>query len=220
MKKILSLIIGVIVFSGLPFLGWGLNDVSGFIGNIYRFMFIVMMFLLSVTVVLILPDQRRGKGIKVVKRQKISLIILQIAPVTILLLSPWLDRKQISVILDSQVVRLIGLALSFLGFLFMNWSTMILGRQFSIDVTVQENHKLVKNGPYKYVRHPRYLGIIVLLTGIPLLFDTWYPLLIVFFLIGILIWRIKDEEKLMLEEFENEWIQYKKETYALIPFIY
>ena len=220
MKKILSLIIGVIVFSGLPFLGWGLNDVSGFIGNIYRFMFIVMMFLLSVTVVLILPDQRRGKGIKVVKRQKISLIILQIAPVTILLLSPWLDRKQISVILDSQVVRLIGLTLSFLGFLFMNWSTMILGRQFSIDVTVQENHKLVKNGPYKYVRHPRYLGIIVLLTGIPLLFDTWYPLLIVLFLIGILIWRIKDEEKLMLEEFENEWIQYKKETYALIPFIY
>jgi protein-S-isoprenylcysteine O-methyltransferase Ste14 len=114
----------------------------------------------------------------------------------------------------------VGLILSLSGFLLMNWSVIILGKQFSVDVTIQDNHKLITNGSYKYIRHPRYSGIIVFFTGISLIFLSWISLIIVLLLILVLLWRIGDEEKLMQLEFNKDWEAYKKRTFSLIPYIY
>lgn len=222
MRKILSFFFGAIIFSGLPFLGWGLNDLNGFIQNPYRLAYILMMVILSILVVVFVPNQGQsyGEGEKLVKRQKLSLLLLQIVPLFIILLSAYSDRHGIGVFDESNKLRLIGLILSLLGFLFMNWSMIILGRQFSVDVTIQDNHKLITNGPYKYLRHPRYFGILVFFSGISVIFLAWISLLLVLFLMLILLWRIGDEEKLMHQEFGNDWLDYKKRTYSLIPFIY
>jgi protein-S-isoprenylcysteine O-methyltransferase Ste14 len=117
-----------------------------------------MMAVLSVFVVIFVPNEgrSRGEGKKLVKRQKISLLFLQIIPPLIILLSPFFEHSGIGLFNENNIMRLIGFVLSFLGFILMNWSVMVLGRQFSVDVTIQDDHKLVTKGPYKYIRHPRY----------------------------------------------------------------
>jgi protein-S-isoprenylcysteine O-methyltransferase Ste14 len=222
LRKFFSFIVGLIIFSVLPLIGWGLNDIKGFIHNPFRLTYVIMMAVLSVLVVIFVPNEGRsqGEGIKMIKRQKISLLFLQIVPPLIVLLSPFFDHRGIAVFGENSSIRLIGLILSFTGFLFMNWSVMILGKQFSVDVTIQEDHKLVTGGPYKFIRHPRYLGIIVFFAGISLIFLSWISLLLVLFLMAVLLWRIRDEEKLMHQEFEKSWEDYKKRTFSLIPFIY
>lgn len=224
MKKLVSFFLGLLIFILLPILGWGITDFNGFIANPYRTVFLGMMIILSLLVVIIVPNEGRGFGNgddrKLIKRQKFTILFLQILPVLINVFSPHFDRNQIYTFNESNAIRILGLALTFIGFFLMNWSILILGKQFSVNVTIQENHKLITKGPYKLIRHPRYLGIIVFLVGIPLIFLSVIPLFVDIVLISILIWRIKDEEELMNKEFNEEWINYKKKTYSLIPFIY
>ncbi len=221
-KKFFSFLIGTIMFSGLPFIGWGLNDIHGFIQNPYRLAYVIMMVIFSALVVIFVPDEGRsqGEGIKLVKRQKISLLFLQIIPPLIILISPFSDHSRIGAFDENYIIRLTGLILTFIGFTFMNWSVISLGKQFSVDVTIQENHKLVTGGLYKYIRHPRYLGIIIFFTGIPIIFLSWLVFPLWLALAIVLQWRIGYEEKLMHREFKKDWEEYKKRTFALIPFIY
>jgi protein-S-isoprenylcysteine O-methyltransferase Ste14 len=222
MKRFISFIIGVIIFSGLPLIGWGLKDIGGFAQNPYRLAFIFIMAILTVFVVIFIPNEGRSqeKWKKIIKRQNLSLFFLQTGPIFIVLISPYFDHHRIAVFNENDNTRIIGLILSLIGFLFMNWSTIILGKQFSTDIEIQENHKLVTNGPYKYIRHPRYLGIIVFYNGISMIFISWISLILVFLLTLVLLWRISDEEKLMHQEFKTEWEDYKKRTFFLIPYIY
>jgi protein-S-isoprenylcysteine O-methyltransferase Ste14 len=222
MRKIFSLVAGLIVFIVLPLLGWGIGDIGGFVQNTFRLAYIVMMTVLSLLVVIFVPNEGRGysQGEKIIKRQKYTILFLQIMPVLTLLISACFDRHNIAVINSSEGTRMIGLVMTFIGFSLMNWSVITLGRQFSVDVTIQENHKLITIGPYGYIRHPRYLGIILFLTGIPLVFNSWIFIITGALLVLVLMWRIKDEEKMMHEEFKGDWVEYKKSTHSLIPFIY
>jgi protein-S-isoprenylcysteine O-methyltransferase Ste14 len=224
MKKAVSFIVGIVLFSLLPVIGWGVYNIDGFIGNPFRLSFILMMATLSLLVVIFVPNQGRGYGDgdnkKLVKRQKLTILFLQIAPLLIVILSPFFDRYHILTLSENNILRFIGLVLSAIGFSLMNWSIIVLGKQFSINVTIQNNHKLITKGPYKFIRHPRYLGIIVFLIGIPLIFLSMITLLFDLLVIGVLLWRIKDEEELMSQEFKDEWNNYRKTTYSLFPFIY
>ena len=56
------------------------------------------------------------------------------------------------------------------GFLLMQTAEKYLDKQFSVQVTLQENHKLIQNGPYRFIRHPRYLGITAFFLGISITF--------------------------------------------------
>jgi protein-S-isoprenylcysteine O-methyltransferase Ste14 len=222
MRKVISFLIGVIVFSGLPLLGWGLNNIDGFIHNPFRLTFIIMMTILSVFVVIFVPNEGRGQGEgkETVKRQKLTILFLQIIPLALVISSPFFDHYSIVVFEESSIIRSGGVILSFIGFFLMNWSVIFLDKQFSIEVTIQDNHKLVTNGPYRYIRHPRYLGIILFLSGISLVFLSLIALILVLITIIVLLWRIRDEEKLMFREFKEAWEDYKKKTFSLIPFIY
>jgi protein-S-isoprenylcysteine O-methyltransferase Ste14 len=221
MRKIFSFIVGLFIFSCLPIAGWGLNNIKGFIQNPYRITYIIMMAILSVLVVIFVPNEGSGEGEekKLVKRHKLTLLFLQILPSILIILSLYFDRHGFTVFKENNSIRLTDVVLTFIGFLFMNWSVIILDRQFSVDVTIQESHKLVTYGPYKYIRHPRYLGIFFF-TGISLVFLSGISLIIVLFTLIVLLWRIRDEEKLMHQEFGKDWEEYKKRTFSLVPYIY
>lgn len=222
MRKILSLIAGLTVFIVLPLLGWGIGDLKGFIQNPYRLAYVIMMTILSLVDVIFVPNEGRGfgAGTKTITRQKLVIIFLQIVSVISLMISAYFDRHLIAVFNAGNGIRVTGLIVTFIGYSLMNWSVIALGRHFSVDVTIQENHKLITTGPYKYIRHPRYTGIIVFLSGIPLVFNSWIFILTGTLLVIVLLWRIKDEERLMLEEFRDDWTEYKKRTRLLIPFIW
>jgi protein-S-isoprenylcysteine O-methyltransferase Ste14 len=216
MKKLISLFTGIIIFVGLPLLGCGIGNISGFFQSPYRLAYAVMMAVFSFLVVIFVPNEGKGsgKGKRPVRRQKISLILLQLIPPLILVVAPYSDSHRLFGFHEIPILRFTGVVLSFAGFLLMNWSVMVLGRQFSVDVTIQKNHKLITSGPYKILRHPRYSGIILFFTGIPLIFLSKGSFLLVIILVITLLWRIKDEEGLLSMEFGKEWEDYYKKTYS------
>jgi len=102
----------------------------------------------------------------------------------------------------------------------MNWAEASLGKQFSVQVTLQDGHRLVTDGLYRYLRHRRYLGIIGFNVGIALVFHSWLALVFVAGLVLVLLWRIHDEELLMRQAFGVEWETYTRRSWRLIPFVY
>jgi protein-S-isoprenylcysteine O-methyltransferase Ste14 len=85
---------------------------------------------------------------------------------------------------------------------------------------VQNGHKLVTDGPYRYVRHPRYLGIIVFFVGISLVYRSWLALIFVTLLVVAILWRIRKEEQLLHRVFGIEWESYVRKSWRLLPFVY
>jgi protein-S-isoprenylcysteine O-methyltransferase len=117
-----------------------------------------------------------------------------------------------------KLMVLLAGTLIFVGL--MNWAITFLGRHFSVQVTIQKDHELVTNGPYRWVRHPRYLGIVVCFVGISLGFASVGALTVAGLLLLTILWRIADEEALMAGSFPAEWRAYVRTSWRLIPWVY
>ncbi len=116
------------------------------------------------------------------------------------------------------VLAWLGVILTGLGIAFAIWARMHLGRNWSPAPALKENHELVTSGPYAYVRHPIYTGILAAMLGTGFVNVSW---LAVFVVAGAtFLWRVKREEVLMMQKFPDTYPEYKKRTRALIPFIY
>ncbi|MDR3595609.1 isoprenylcysteine carboxylmethyltransferase family protein [Clostridium sp.] len=115
----------------------------------------------------------------------------------------------------------IGIAFMFLGIVFRCWAVWILRKFFSLSVVIESEHKLVKNGPYKYLRHPAYTGSIITLLGIPFSLRTLTGILLVGIIVAIAYgYRIFVEEKALLKNFGDEYVKYSKHTWRIIPWIW
>lgn len=152
--------------------------------------------------------------------QRLALFFLQVIPIAIIIAAPYGDRQNVTVFDELSALRICGLASFVLGMALMHWAEATLDRLFSVQVTIQEGHNLVTDGPYRFLRHPRYLGIILFAIGLSLIFRSWLGLILVGALTLVLLWRIHDEEALMHETFGEEWETYARRTRRLIPFVY
>jgi protein-S-isoprenylcysteine O-methyltransferase Ste14 len=217
-----KLLVGTAIFVGLPLVGWGVTDIQGFFDQPARVAYVVLVVLLQLFVVIRLPEvgSRRARGKKILPRERLTLVPLQVIPLAIVIAAPFSDRRDIAALGQVEAIRYFGLVLFALGFSGMHWAEASLDRQFSVYVTLQDDHKLVTDGLYRYLRHPRYLGIIVFTTGISLVFRSWLALLLVAALTLVLLWRIRDEEALMHQEFGKDWEAYSQRSWRLIPFLY
>ncbi len=99
------------------------------------------------------------------------------------------------------------------------WARLYLGRNWSARPAVKENHELVMAGPYAYVRHPIYTGIILATFGIALTGAVIGIVMCIFSLI-ILSMRIPKEENIMLELFPDAYPGYQARTKKLVPFVW
>jgi len=222
LKSAIKFPIGVLIFVGLPLVGWGVTDIRGFLGHQARLAYVVLTVLLQAGVVMLAPGVGRqgGGGKETVRRQRIAVILLQVLSLSIVIAAPWGDRREVGALGDEAWVRYPGLVLLAMGFLVMNWAEASLGKLFSIQVEVQEGHRLVTEGPYRLLRHPRYAGILLFNTGLALVFRSWLGLILVVALAGVLLWRVHDEEALMRREFGADWEAYSARSWRFIPFIY
>ena len=110
-----------------------------------------------------------------------------------------------------------GWALTALGMLFSIWARVSLGRNWSGNVVLKQGHELVSTGPYAFVRHPIYTGLLVALTGTALYDGRWRALLgLVLFAIGFWL-KARSEEDLLEREFGEEYHSYRARTPMLIP---
>jgi|SRR6267143_286269 len=94
----------------------------------------------------------------------------------------------------------------------------VLGKQWSLQARVLEDHKLVRDGPYRFVRHPIYTGMLGMIIAGGLAWSQWIGLLIALalFAIGTAI-RVRSEEKLLREQFGAAFEDYKRGVPAVLP---
>jgi protein-S-isoprenylcysteine O-methyltransferase Ste14 len=93
-----------------------------------------------------------------------------------------------------------------------------MGKNRSLLARTRADHQLIRTGPFAIVRHPIYLALLLYLLSIAAALGHWHQLLIAapLFLAGT-IFRIRDEEKLLREQFGEEHARYVREVPALIP---
>lgn len=118
------------------------------------------------------------------------------------------------------ILNAIGLSLSLIGLFIRRVAKRALGKYYSYGLKIFQGHKLIKHGIYKNIRHPCYLAMILYSVGIPLFFSSLYGFLLMLGLIPCIIYRIRIEEKMLIEKFGNEYLEYMKKTRKLIPYIY
>ncbi|WLI15332.1 MULTISPECIES: isoprenylcysteine carboxylmethyltransferase family protein [Pseudomonas] len=96
---------------------------------------------------------------------------------------------------------------------------IILGRHFSHSLRVLVDHELVKDGAFRCIRHPAYFGTLLIVTGFGL-YTSIYAALVVFFVALLLILkRVGNEEKMLVEYFGEKYVHYQFDSYKVIPFI-
>lgn len=118
-------------------------------------------------------------------------------------------------------IMYLGEAFILIGIIFRFIIIRSLGKYFTVDVTIKEDHKIKKEGFYRYLRHPSYAFSLLTSLGLGLYLNNWLALVFAFvppFL--AFAYRIKIEEQALVEQFGEEYIQYRKTTKKLIPFIY
>jgi protein-S-isoprenylcysteine O-methyltransferase Ste14 len=113
----------------------------------------------------------------------------------------------------------IGIALLVLGLGFSIWARRRLGRNWSGTVTVKENHELIRTGPYRWVRHPIYTGMLLGFAGSAVALDEWRGIAAVLLVILAFQLKIRIEEEWMTETFGDGYRRYRAEVRALIPFV-
>jgi protein-S-isoprenylcysteine O-methyltransferase Ste14 len=113
----------------------------------------------------------------------------------------------------------IGLVLLCAGLAFAVWARVVLGRNWSGSVTVKEGHELIRSGPYAYVRHPIYTGLIAALLGTAVTIGTVRAFLGVALIVASFLRKLRTEERFMRETFPGEYERYRIEVPALIPFM-
>jgi protein-S-isoprenylcysteine O-methyltransferase Ste14 len=87
-------------------------------------------------------------------------------------------------------------------------------------VSVQQGQPVIREGPYRFIRHPSYTGALLTLTGIGLAIQSWGALLVLVLIFGIVYgYRIHVEEKALILHTGEEYIAYMKNTKMLLPFI-
>lgn len=226
MRGIASFFYTLVIYVGLPILGWGLDNLPGFfyIPQFAAYSISIAAFGLLAGYAVQRPGGlgSRGKGLedKFVSRQRIVRVIVTAMLFGSLVLVPFADRRAIGVISGGTMMRWVGLALATLGMALIFWSGLALGRLYSPEVTLQKEHRLIKDGPYRYIRHPRYLGGMAQGIGLSLLFRSWPGLAMTAVFVLIILFRIRDEELLMRREFGETWVNYCKKTWRLMPFIF
>jgi protein-S-isoprenylcysteine O-methyltransferase Ste14 len=105
-------------------------------------------------------------------------------------------------------LRWLGTIFSFNGVIFWIYSQAMLDKYWSPQLQVQKKHKIITSGPYKVIRHPIYTAMFIWVIGLALFSaNIVFALLALLTIIGLIL-RVPKEEKMMIEQFGDEYIKY------------
>jgi protein-S-isoprenylcysteine O-methyltransferase Ste14 len=116
--------------------------------------------------------------------------------------------------------QLTGLAIVVAVLLFSVWARVHLGANWSVSVTLKEEHELIRSGPYALVRHPIYTGCLSALAGSALIGGEWRGALGVALIFASLAYKVRVEESWLAGHFGDAYARYRREVAALIPGVY
>ena len=152
---------------------------------------------------------------------KNSLSILWITIMASVFIAVYISMRFYLPIFKNYKFEYIGIAIILIGMVLRFIAINSLGKFFTVDVTIRQNHALKKDGIYKYLRHPSYFASVLSFIGMGISLNNWVSLLLITVaIITVFIIRIRVEEKVLIEQFGPEYLEYKKKTSGFIPFIY
>jgi protein-S-isoprenylcysteine O-methyltransferase Ste14 len=148
------------------------------------------------------------------RRTRIVLPALTAITLPLIFLPVYADRRDIMVF-DGDAVRYLGLIVYAAGCVLRIGPMFTLKKRFRPPWTSQEQHYLVTTGFYRFIRHPSYLGAILALLGWFLVFRCWIGFVVGLLAFPLAIPQIRKEEKMLAEEFGEEYAAYQRRTWML-----
>ena len=115
--------------------------------------------------------------------------------------------------------HVVGDLVCLLGLFVTLWARRTLAGNWSSDVTFKQGHELIRRGPYRSVRHPIYTGILTMCLGTAIVIGQLRGWLALPFMATAFWIKLKQEERLLLRHFPDEYPVYRKQVKALIPFV-
>jgi protein-S-isoprenylcysteine O-methyltransferase Ste14 len=209
--------IAAIVFVVI-FTSWGLDDLDGLLAHPARATLLFLLLVQFIAIGFFLPPQwsSRLPNQLVVEDNLLITFIGAMGILLFLMISPFSDRHQWMLLSSGDTLRYFGLWLFMLGVIFSLWTAIHICKRFRIR---QQAYQLMTDGPFKYVRHPRELGQIMIFIGIPLVFLSSLGLLLAILSAAGLLERIGRKEQILRQQFKDEWLAYARNTKCLIPWI-
>ncbi len=214
----------IIRLFGVPILVIFLN--SGFIlfaGEVYTY-FPTLIPILLLNTFISIDIVIRPKSVKKDEFKR-SILMLSFLLLPIILFLPYQEYR----ILAYQILTppiyywtvITGTVLLFLGGVVLLISRIQLGKYGGPKIVIEENHQLITNGVYRFIRHPMYLGFLFIFFGYSLALGSIFMTNVICF-IFLLIFknRIDIEERLLLSKFGQEYMDYMERTKRLFPFLY
>jgi protein-S-isoprenylcysteine O-methyltransferase Ste14 len=196
--------------------------------TVYRIAFLILLFaLLAMRVYFIVKVRRSGgrilpeeqavarEGGRIVFILRIALFVALMAFLVMYLArAAWIDAFSFPL---PDWLRWAGFALGIFAVILWSWTQIHLDTQWSAQLQLTKNHHLVTTGPYAYIRHPLYLGMIGWSVSVSLLTANWIFVAMCMLSIAGLLWRIPKEEQMMIEAFGDEYKSYMHCTGRFFP---
>lgn len=117
----------------------------------------------------------------------------------------------------SRELDIAGIALTAAGVAFAIWARAHLGKYWSGDVTIRQEHKLIRSGPYKFIRHPIYSGMLLALAGTVLVIGEYRALLGFAVVLFGFIKKARKEESFLDAQFGPDFAAHKLHTGFFLP---
>ena len=121
---------------------------------------------------------------------------------------------------ESDLLYFSGVAVLIFGVYWAFWARATLGTNWSGRVTIKEDHELVTGGPYRFVRHPIYTGVLFACTGTSLALGRVGNLFAIAVMLAIFFRKIRLEEKVLDQHFGQKYAGYRRTSKTLIPFVF
>ena len=155
---------------------------------------------------------REGRGCAVVRR--LGTLALVAFLVLYAINPPWLGLLSVPL---PDWLRWTGVVMGVISIAFHGWCEAALGKEWSPHLRTREQHRLATTGPYARIRHPIYVALTGLLTGLALVTANWLLIARLAIHIVILAYRIPREEQMMTDEFGAEYESYMERTSRFFP---
>ena len=145
-----------------------------------------------------------------------SYLAITIAVLVAIALSVYFRIKNIGTL--TGWFQWLGLLFMTAGAIFRQWALIHLGRFFSRTVQIETEHAVITTGPYRWIRHPAYTGMIAVYMGLSMAVGTWLGTLTAFVIVtASLLYRIRIEEATLAQALGDDYCTYMKRTWQLFP---
>jgi protein-S-isoprenylcysteine O-methyltransferase Ste14 len=187
----------------------------------YLFLFIISEIIVGLILPFIIIKEEKEKIIELKIYSLVGFILYVLFGMTFIVILASIDYYYNFSLFNYNLGYIIGFSLFIIGLVLQGIAEATLGKYYLPSIGTVEGQKIIKNGIYKYIRHPGYFGEIIIFFGLG--FVT-YSLLGILgaFIVSLMIYfgEVIPEEKYMLEKFGKEYEEYMKETFRFIPYIF